>query len=67
VLLGTRRFGVLGAWWEFSEGRSGCGSSFYFRQSAGLGIVFFSFSLFFLLGLLVLMAPAVRCIVWLLY
>jgi hypothetical protein len=38
-----------------------------FRRSAGLGIVFFSFSLFFLLGLLVLRALAVRCIVWLLY
>jgi hypothetical protein len=39
-----------------------------FRRSAGLGIVFFSFFLsFFLLGLLVLRAPAVRCIVWLLY
>jgi hypothetical protein len=40
---------------------------FRFRRSADLGIVFFSFSLFFLLGFLVLRAPAVHCIVWLLY
>jgi hypothetical protein len=35
-----------------------------FRRSVGLGIVFF---FFFFLGLLVLRAPTVRCIVWLLY
>jgi hypothetical protein len=29
VLLGTRCFDVLGAWWEFSRGRSGGGSSLF--------------------------------------
>jgi hypothetical protein len=29
VLLGTRCFDVLGAWWEFSVGRSGGGSSLF--------------------------------------
>ena len=28
VLLGTWRFGELGAWWDFSGGRSGRGSTF---------------------------------------
>jgi hypothetical protein len=47
VLLGMRRFEVLGVWWEFSEGRSGCDI---------IDITFFSFLflflfyLFFLLG-----------------
>jgi hypothetical protein len=39
VLLGTGRFGVLGAWWAIGGGRSGCGSS-SFRQFA---IVIISF------------------------
>jgi hypothetical protein len=29
LLLGTRCFDVLGAWWEFSRGRSGGRSSLY--------------------------------------
>jgi hypothetical protein len=29
VLLGTRCFDVLGAWWEFSGGRSGGGSTLF--------------------------------------
>jgi hypothetical protein len=39
VLLGTRRFGVIGAWRDNSGGRSNCGSS-SFRRSAVVGISF---------------------------
>jgi hypothetical protein len=45
VLLGTRRFIVLGEWWEFSEGRSGCGSSSFssIRRCRYCFLFFFSF------------------------
>jgi hypothetical protein len=46
VLLGTWRFSMLGAWWEFSEGRSGGGSSL-FRRSTGVSICFSFLSFFF--------------------
>jgi hypothetical protein len=42
VLLGTRHFDVLGAWWDFSDGQNGGGSSM-FRRSADVGICFFFF------------------------
>jgi hypothetical protein len=39
VLLGTRRFRVLGAYWDLSGARSGCRSSL-FSRCAGVGICF---------------------------
>jgi hypothetical protein len=64
VFLGTRRFEVLGAWWKFFGGCSGYGSYLFslIRRS------WLFFSLFpFSFGLTYAEAPAVRCIVWLLY
>ena len=46
VLLGTQCFRVLGAWWDFSGGRSGFGL-LRFGRPAGIGICFSFLSLFF--------------------
>jgi hypothetical protein len=56
VLLGARRFGVLGAWWDNSGGRSGC-ESFSFYQTAGVGIFSFFFLFFFLWGVARISVP----------
>ena len=56
---------VLRAWWEFSGGRTGCGSSSFFVEPTLLALVSLFFLLVFLLGLLFAAAPA--CVVWRLY
>jgi hypothetical protein len=51
VLLGMRCSGVLRAWWEFSEGRSGCGSSSFLSTRHCCHYFFFLFfSLFSFFG-----------------
>jgi hypothetical protein len=70
VLLGMRRLGVLGAWWYFSGGRTGCGVILVFINlpvSALVSFSFLFFSLSFRLGLVVLRSQLFRCIGWLLY
>ena len=57
VLLGTPRFGVLGAWWKFSEGRSS-GESSPFSSIRHCRCFFFSFSFVFLLGLPCAVCPS---------
>jgi hypothetical protein len=61
-----RRFEVLGVWWAFSGGRSGCGVIIVLVELPMSAFVFSSLSLPFLLGLVVL-RPQHACIVWLLY
>jgi hypothetical protein len=56
VLHGRRRFEVLGAWWDFSGGRNGCGS-FLFSRFAGVGICFCFLSLVLFLWVCFVVAP----------
>jgi hypothetical protein len=48
---------VLDAWWDFSGGRSGCGS-FLFSRSAGVGICFSFLSLVLFLWVCFVAVPA---------
>ena len=59
VLFGTRHFGVLGAWWNFSGGRSGCESSLFSSNLRCRLYFLFVVLLCFLLGMIVLFVPAV--------
>jgi hypothetical protein len=66
VLLGMRRFGVLGTWWDFSKGCNGCRSSSFSLSFPCKHLSLFSFSVF-PLGLVVLRSQRAWYIMLLLY